>query len=172
MVPYRPSAVFAIALLCSASLFAQGAGLASPMPFIPITPCRVVDTRGGGVFTGAYGPPALVANQQRNFDLNSAPHCPGIPFGATAYSLNFTVVNTGIGGDLRAWPKDHPPVFPTSILNWTAGGTNIANAIALPGEADGSITVMAAGTGAHLLIDVNGYYAASGTGANDTFLGP
>jgi endosialidase-like protein len=172
MVRYRPSAVFVISLLCSAPMFAQGAGLASPMPFIPITPCRVVDTRGGGVFTGAYGLPALVGNQLRNFDLNSAPHCPGIPFDATAYSLNFTVVNTGLGGDLRAWPKDHPPVFPTSILNWTAGGTNIANAIALPGGTDGSITVMAAGTGAHLLIDVNGYFAASGTGANDTFLGP
>ena len=40
-----------------------GAGTfaSSPMPFIAITPCRIVDTRGGGVFTGDYGPPALVA---------------------------------------------------------------------------------------------------------------
>ena len=37
------------------------ADIGAPVPFIPITPCRVADTRGNG-FTGAYGPPALAAS--------------------------------------------------------------------------------------------------------------
>jgi hypothetical protein len=126
--------------------------------FVGVAPCRIVDTRGGGVFTGNYGPPALVANTPRNFDLNSAPHCTGLPEALSAYSLNFTVVNTGAAGDLRAWPQDNPPVQVTSVLNWTAANTIIANAIIVPAGTGGGITVTAAGTGANLLIDVNGYF--------------
>src|SRR6185369_2626375 len=47
----------------------------APLPFIAITPCREADTRGNG-FTGAYGPPALVANATRSFTITA--HC-GIP---------------------------------------------------------------------------------------------
>lgn len=126
--------------------------------FVAVAPCRIVDTRGGGVFTGAYGPPALVANTPRNFDLNSAPHCTGIPAGVDAYSLNFTVTDTGAFGDLRAWPQDNPPVQVTSVLNWTGAGTIIANAIIVPAGTGGGITVTAAGTGANVLIDINGYF--------------
>ncbi len=30
-----------------------------PAIFVPFAPCRMVDTRGGGVWTGSYGPPAF-----------------------------------------------------------------------------------------------------------------
>ena len=136
--------------------------ISGPRPFIPIQPCRVVDTRGGGVFTGTYGPPALAANATRSFDINSAAHCPGIPDGADAYSLNFTVVNTTGGpGDLRAWPTGNPPVQTTSVLNWTTANVIIANATIIGAGTNGSIDVTAAGFGAQLLIDINGYFGES-----------
>jgi hypothetical protein len=126
--------------------------------FVAMQPCRIVDTRGGGVFTGAYGPPALVANATRSFDLDSAPHCTGIPSGVEAYSLNFTVVNTTGGpGDLRAWPTGNPPVQTTSVLNWTSANVIIANATIIGAGTNGSIDVTAAGFGTHVLIDINGY---------------
>ena len=53
----------------------------SALPFFAIQPCRIVDTRPGSGFSGAYGPPAMAANASRDFDLNSAAHCPGIPAG-------------------------------------------------------------------------------------------
>lgn len=137
------------------------ADVTSGVGFVGVQPCRIVDTRGGGVFTGAYGPPALAGDTPRDFDLNSAPHCTGIPNGVAAYSLNFTVTDTGGGGDLRAWPQDNPPVQVTSVLNWTAPGTIIANAIIVPAGTGGGITVMAAGTGANVLIDINGYFTAN-----------
>jgi hypothetical protein len=130
--------------------------------FVAVEPCRIVDTRGGGVFVGAYGPPALVANATRNFDINSAPHCTGIPSGVEAYSLNFTVVNTAGGsGDLRAWPTGSPPVLTTSVLNWTAANVIIANATIIGAGTGGQIDVTAAGFGTQLLIDINGYFTDS-----------
>ena len=127
--------------------------------FVAVQPCRIVDTRGGGVFTGTYGPPALVANATRSFDINSAAHCTGIPAGVDAYSLNFTVVNTTGGpGDLRAWPTGNPPVQTTSVLNWTGANVIIANATIIGAGTGGSIDVTAAGFGAQLLIDINGYF--------------
>ena len=78
----------------------RAATASAPLPFIAITPCRVADTRGNG-FTGAYGPPALVANATRSFTITA--HC-GVPVTAAAVSFNFTALNVGGAGDLRVFP--------------------------------------------------------------------
>jgi hypothetical protein len=135
------------------------ADISPAVAFTAIQPCRVVDTRGGGVFTGTYGPPMLAASATRSFDINSAPHCPGIPEGSDAYSLNFTVTQTaGAPGDIRVWPTGQPPVQLTSVLNWTIGNATVANATIMPAGANGSIDVEVAGTATHLVIDINGYF--------------
>ncbi len=127
--------------------------------FVAVTPCRIVDTRGGGVFTGTYGPPALVGNAAaRVFDINSAAHCPGIPAGADAYSLNFTVIAAAgafQNAFLTAWPTGgaQPAV---STLNFNAGQL-VANAAIVPAGTNGSINVFVNAPG-HLLIDINGYF--------------
>jgi hypothetical protein len=59
------------------------------LPFVPVTPCRIVDTRGAN---GTFGGPALVAGAPRNFPLTSGP-CTGIPSAVGAYSLNITATN-------------------------------------------------------------------------------
>lgn len=141
--------------------FAPMVDISPGVGFTAMQPCRVVDTRGGGSFVGAYGPPAMLANQQRDFDINSAGHCPGIPAGVEAYSLNFTVTQTaGAPGDIRVWPTGNPPppAQITSVLNWQFPNTSIANATIVPAGTGGSITVFVAGTGTHLLIDINGYF--------------
>src|SRR4051812_35521270 len=38
---------------------ATAAGATSPLNFVAMTPCRLVDTRTGSGFSGAFGPPAL-----------------------------------------------------------------------------------------------------------------
>lgn len=137
-----------------------------PLPFFGIVPCRLVDTRGNG-FTGAYGPPAMAANASRDFDIDSASHCP-IPVGAQAYSLNITVTETTGQGDVRVWPAGSPPAIPVSTQNWLTAGLTIANAAVVPAGANGAITVYVAGTGTHLIIDINGYYAPAGTAGAKT----
>ena len=59
----------------------------APLPFIAITPCRVADTRGNG-FTGAYGPPALVANATRSFTITA--HCADPNF----FRISLAIVRT------------------------------------------------------------------------------
>ena len=134
------------------------ADLTPAIGFVGVQPCRIVDTRGGGVFTGAYGPPIMAANTTRAFDLNSAPHCTGIPATVKAYSLNFTILQpVSAPGDLRAWPTG--TAFPgTSVQNWVTPGVNLANAAIIPSGTNGSLDVQTAGSDAHLLIDINGYF--------------
>ena len=129
----------------------------APLPFIAITPCRVADTRGNG-FTGAYGPPALVANATRSFTITA--HC-GIPVTAAAVSFNFTALNVGGAGDLRVFPAGGGVPL-VSTMNYNANTPNIANAAVVPLGTGGAITVQADVVAIDLIIDVNGYYDNSG----------
>src|SRR6266540_1768507 len=140
----------------------------SPLPFIGITPCRLVDTRQAA-FSAGFGPPALGAGVPRNFDLNSDPLCPGIPANAQAYSLNVTVTNTLGAGFILVFPQGgaQPSV---STLNYVAGQT-VANAAIVPAGTGGGVTVVAGVSGTDLIIDINGFYAPAGLGDFNTFLG-
>ncbi len=130
--------------------------VSSPLPFIAVTPCRVADTRGNG-FTGAYGPPALVANATRNFTITG--QC-GIPSGASAVSFNFGALNVGAGGDLRVFPAGGGAPL-VSTMNYNGNTPNIANAAVAPLGTGGAITVLADAVSIDLIIDVNGYYAST-----------
>ena len=129
----------------------------APLPFIAITPCRVADTRGNG-FTGAYGPPALVADATRTFTITA--HC-GIPVTAAAVSFNFAALNVGGGGDLRVFPAGGGVPL-VSTMNYNANTPNIANAAVVPLGTGGAITGQADAVAIDLIIDVNGYYDNSG----------
>jgi hypothetical protein len=137
----------------------------SPLPFIGITPCRLVDTRQAG-FPAGFGPPALTAGVPRNFVL---PGRCGIPAAAEAVSLNVTVTNTQGAGFILIFPQgDAQP--DVSTLNYVAGQT-VANAAVVPLGAGGGITVIAGVSGTALILDTNGYYAPAGVGNFNTFLG-
>lgn len=139
------------------------AGIPSPpLPFVAIQPCRLVDTRPSQGFPAAWGAPALIANATRDFDLNSAPHCPGIPANAEAYSLNVTVTETQGAGDVRLWPAGLPPLV-VSTQNWPAALVTLANAAIVPAGTGGAVTVQVAGSGTHLIIDINGYFGGAVT---------
>lgn len=143
-------------------------GNSSPLPFIAMTPCRVVDTRSGG---GPYAGPILAADSPRTFDIPTGP-CAGIPASAAAYSLNITATASPFanpGSYLTAWPAGEPTPN-VSTLNYATGQT-IANAAIVPAGAGGAISVVS-NASTHLIVDINGYYAAppdavaSGAGMN------
>jgi hypothetical protein len=122
------------------------------LPFIGVTPCRIVDTRNA---TGTFGGPALVAGVPRNFPLPTGP-CPGLPALPRAYSLNITVTNTQGSGFILIYPQGGAqPVV--STLNYNAGDT-VANAAIVPAGTGGGVTVVAGVSGTNLIIDINGYF--------------
>ena len=152
------------------TLAAEGGGLATmtDIPFarvfVPIQPCRIADTRGNG-FTGQAGPPAITTGPRVFQITGTVPGVPaqcGIPpaIGA-AVSVQFTIVFPSAAGNLVAWPGGAAPTV--SVLNWSAGETALGNAAISPLSSSGSLTVQlnsAAGATAHLVIDVNGYFAS------------
>ena len=134
-------------------------GMATPLSpalrFVPITPCRVADTRSPA---GAFGGPSLTARVPRDFAIPSGA-C-GVPGSAQAYSLNVTVIPKGALQFLTVWPsgQEQPNV---STLNAFDGRIK-ANAAIVPAGANGAITAFASDD-SHLVLDINGYFVPAAT---------
>ena len=128
----------------------------SALRFVAIAPCRLADTRGNG-FSGAFGPPSLVASSTRDFPV--AGQC-GVSATAQAVSLNVTVVSPDRAGFIGIWPGGDPQPNPlVSSLNYVAGQV-VPNAVVAPLGSTGAMTVLTVGK-TDLLLDVNGYYEAA-----------
>ncbi len=143
-----------------------------PMLFVGVSPCRIADTRTGQGFSGQAGPGPLVSFTNRNFQITGspatlpAPPAGGargtIPSNAEAVSLQFTVVFPTSSGNLVAWQAGatQPNV---SVINWDAGTVALGSGTIVPLSGAGQLTVRlntaAAGQGAELVIDVNGYFS-------------
>lgn len=143
------------------------ADLSGPNVFVPVTPCRVVDTRWAN---GAFGGPIFNAGETRSYTVPSS-SCSGIPGGSvSAVSLNITVTQTGAGGFLTAWPAgaSQPGV---GNLTWFAASQTLTNASVVPTSSSGAISVfvgMANGTQTHVIIDINGYFLGDGGNGGDS----
>ncbi len=125
----------------------------SPLQFVAITPCRVVDTRNPN---GAFGGPAIPANSSRAFPLSEGDNPCGIPATAAAYSLNVTVIPQGRLGYLTIWPTGEGQPA-SSTLNSPDGRTK-ANAVIIPaGAPSGSVSVFVTNT-TNVVLDINGYF--------------
>jgi hypothetical protein len=121
--------------------------------FYPLPPCRIVDTRSGN---GGI----LQAGVERDYTI--PPNC-GVPSSATAYSFNVTVLPSAGGLDyLTVWPQgESQPVV--STLNDNTG-TVVANAAIVPAGSNNTTAFYAHNNATNLLVDINGYFAAPGTG--------
>ncbi len=122
--------------------------------FVPVTPCRVADTRNPA---GPFGGPELIAGSTRNFVVSSSA-C-GIPSSAAAYSLNITVVPDAQLGYLTVWPSGQPQPF-VSTLN--SDGRFKANAAIVPAGAGGAVSIYASDA-THVIIDIDGYFVEAGS---------
>ena len=131
---------------------------ARALQFIPITPCRIADTRNAA---GAFGGPELAAAATRTFNVPQSA-C-GIPSTATAYSLNVTVVPIASLGYLSIWPAGEPqPVV--STLN-SGDGRVKANATITPAGTNGGVSVYASDA-TQFILDIDGYFVPAGTSAS------
>lgn len=133
--------------------------------FVPITPCRLVDTRGA--FSPVYAGGPFAAGEVRNYVIPG--NC-GVPAGTShvrGVSLQVTTPPTGASGDIE--------IIPTGA---TLGGTVAMviqagqwNSVSItPGvNAAGSIQVQLRSTPGDVVIDINGYYANVNTAQDDVF---
>jgi hypothetical protein len=156
-----PSAL-ALGTLTPASITVSGAASpppagstgSTPLQFVPITPCRIADTRNP---TGPFGGPGLTGGATREFDIPQSA-C-SIPSSATAYSLNVTAVPNGFLGYLTVWPTGQPQPT-TSTLN--SDGRYKANAAIVPAGANGGVNLFVSDP-SQVVLDISGYFAPVGT---------
>jgi hypothetical protein len=127
--------------------------------FVPITPCRIVDTRAGGG--------ALAAGTIRDFYVGGtvgfAPQggksggC-GIPIGATSIAAVLTAVTPSHAGFLRAWPQSSPEPAAT-ILNYSTVTSGTGATLSIKANGAPALRVHNYAGATQLVIDVTGYYA-------------
>lgn len=124
----------------------------SALQFVPITPCRIVDTRNTGM--------PLIGGIPQNFAVQgSQGMCAGIPASAAAYSFNVAVVPQGPLGYLTVWPAgENQPVVAT--LNSLDGRVKSVAAVVGAGTSpSGNVSVYASNT-TDLVLDLDGYFEA------------
>ena len=131
----------------------------NPNQFVPVTPCRLVDTRSGNGGSRAIQGGRFAIFDVRQLSLTNG--C-GDLSSATAYSLNLTLI-----------PKDHQNVsyvtmWPTgdnqpwvSTMNSPDGRTKASAAIVRAG-AGGAVNIFPTGT-TDVVLDINGYFAPPGS---------
>ncbi|MBS1828547.1 MAG: hypothetical protein JST93_24790 [Acidobacteria bacterium] len=124
----------------------SSANLNTGLRFVPLVPCRIIDTRPNSIFA---------ANETRAINLPSS-NC-SVPAAAAAYSLNVTIVPTGPLGYLSLWPTGQPRPL-VSTLN-SFDGRIKANAAIVPAGTGGSINVFVTDA-THVILDINGYFTA------------
>ncbi len=145
--------------------------LADTLAFVAITPCRLVDTRGGG-FNGIspFSGPSIPSGGTATFPVQSSTEastnttpapCGVIPSTAAAYSFNLTVIPAAAGGVnyVTLWPAGaSQPIV--STLN-DVQGTIVADAAVVPaGTPSGGVSLYNSGPAAiNVVIDMNGYFA-------------
>jgi hypothetical protein len=120
---------------------------------VPITPCRVLDTRSG---SGPTGGAPLAAGARNVFVVSGT--C-GVPGSARAVVANLTVVGAAAEGDLRV-VGGHLASTATSALSIPVSRARANNAIVqLSTGNDGTIAVTNASAGTvHFILDVSGYF--------------
>lgn len=122
--------------------------------FMPVAPCRVLDTRESSGPTASS--PALEAGARRLFTV--AGLC-GVPWTAVSIVGNLTAVGATAAGSLTV-TGGHLADTSTSTISFSASRPRANNAIIqLATDGSGTIAVTNTSTGSvHLVLDVSGYF--------------
>jgi len=125
--------------------------------FVPITPCRLFDTRPAPNNVGTRTTPLGPADTHTQSVTGTNGNCT-IPAAASAVAMNVTTVNATATSFLTIWPADAAQPL-ASNLNWVAGSPPTPNKVDVKLSADGRIKLFNNGGTVDVLADVVGYYA-------------
>lgn len=150
------------------SVTAEAVGDAeSDLLFVPLAPCRIIDTRlGGGIIT-AGSTRSFRAAGTSGFEAQGGKSggC-GVPIGATtpvaaAIMVNLAAIDVAGKGNLAAWEFGQPEPLASSI-NFQKIDMNISNGLIVPiagvSSQTADLNVKANFNNSHLVADVTGYF--------------
>ncbi|HWM18688.1 MAG TPA: hypothetical protein VNO51_03300 [Ilumatobacteraceae bacterium] len=154
-------AAVAVTLGAGGVLTTSAASVDGGSLFVPITPCRLMDTRepdGAGQRSGPLGADETFSPQVSGTHGDCM-----IPADATAAAMNITVVNATASSFLTVFPADVSRPA-TSSMNWAAGQVATANEVTSRLSGTGAVGLYNQAGAVDVLIDVVGYYSPSGSG--------
>jgi hypothetical protein len=128
--------------------------------FIPINPCRLVDTRSGDLTVGPKNAPIGPGKTITVTAHGANGECTDtsvIPTDAVSLSLNVTAVGPTSNTFLTFWGDGRNPG--TSNLNPRAGGAPTPNSVNTPLSSSGTFNIYNDRGNVNVVVDVNGYYA-------------
>jgi hypothetical protein len=145
------------------------APLAAPAPtgprvhstYVPVTPCRLADTRVAGGRIANGGARSFVVRATAAASQGGQSGC-RFSTRASAVEATITVVGASANGILKAYPSNQSEPKATLLNFGTAfnasatGAVPICTAVACPSGRD--LTVRVHGSAVHVVIDVSGYY--------------
>jgi len=138
------------------------AGSSTASSFVPITPCRLFDTRPAPDTVGSRSVSLGAGDVFTAQTWGTNGNCT-IPAGATALSLNVVAIGPSAASYLTVYPGSG--ARPTaSSLNWIAGQAPTPNAVTAALDADGRVSFYNLAGNVDLAVDVVGYYEASTSG--------
>lgn len=150
----------ALLLSMTSSAFAQiGVALSADLVFTPITPCRIVDTRGaGGVIPTATSRVFKGWAASYTAQGGSATNC-GLPQSTdvAALSVNLLVISPTGEGWIAAWPVGTTMPL-VSNLNYKAGDVLANSAVLKINQTTADFNLYTT-TATHFVADVTGYYS-------------
>jgi hypothetical protein len=125
--------------------------------FVPITPCRLIDTRAGGDNVGVRSTP-IDSGEAATFQVTGTNGDCLIPVTATGITANATAVNPSSSSYVTIYPADANPRPTASNLNVVAGAAPTPNQVTVGLSAAGAIGVYNNAGTVDLIIDIVGYY--------------
>jgi len=132
--------------------------------FVPITPCRLMDTRPGTDNIGPRSTPIGAGESYIAHVTGVNGNCT-IPATATAVSMNVTIITPTSASFLTIWPADQPKPL-TANQNWIANQPPTPNAVTValsttataPATATGQIGIYNLAGTVNIAADIVGYY--------------
>jgi hypothetical protein len=152
-----------------AASITEAAGSAQESTFVPVTPCRLFDTRPAPDNVGPRNTP-LGANDTHVQQVTGQNGQCDIPVGATAVAINATAVGATAPSFVTFFPSDGDlPV--ASNLNVGPGQAATPNKVDVKLSIDGRVSVYNAFGQVNMIADVTGYYTDATLDELETMLG-
>ncbi|BAN02168.1 hypothetical protein [Ilumatobacter coccineus] len=124
---------------------------------IPITPCRLADTRPAPNTVGPRSAPLAAVDTMTVDAQEPGTDCSGmIPADANGLSLNITALNATASSYLTVWPGGDRPT--AASLNPSPGQPPVPNAVTTALSVDHEFEVYNNAGNVDIVVDVNGYY--------------
>lgn len=145
--------------LGSGGLVVAQAASGNASSFVPVTPCRLLDTRAAAGIGGRTSP--LGAKETYTVTVRGTNGNCTIPTDATAVSANVTTLDGTARSFLTIFPADANQPNASSN-NWVSGQAATPNKVDAKLSADGRLKLYNDAGTVNVIIDVVGYYEPSG----------